>query len=150
MPFSPLAQLPKSLLHSQGLHLLLSTPSIMHSVSFSLVSLSVSLALVAPQSIQPAYNKRDVCIGNTASDRSTWCSYSTSTDYYTTWPDTGVTRDFYFSLQNITASPDGVERIVLTVNGSVPGPTIEANWLAVSTSTGSWLTSEGGIQSEST
>jgi FtsP/CotA-like multicopper oxidase with cupredoxin domain len=25
-------------------------------------------------------------------------------------------------------APDGIERVVLTVNGTVPGPTIEANW----------------------
>jgi hypothetical protein len=71
---------------------------------------------------------RDVCSGNTADDRSTWCDYDTSTDYYQTWPDTGVVRDFYFELTNTTAAPDGVERIVLSVNGTVPGPTIEANW----------------------
>jgi FtsP/CotA-like multicopper oxidase with cupredoxin domain len=29
---------------------------------------------------------------------------------------------------NTTASPDGFERNVLLVNGSLPGPTIEANW----------------------
>lgn len=31
-------------------------------------------------------------------------------------------------MQNITAAPDGVERVVLSVNGTVPGPTIEADW----------------------
>ena len=32
-------------------------------------------------------------------------------------------------MTNITAAPDGFERIVLAVNGTVPGPTIEANWV---------------------
>lgn len=35
---------------------------------------------------------------------------------------------YYFELTNTTASPDGVSREVLTVNGSVPGPTIYADW----------------------
>ncbi|KAF2267368.1 laccase-1 [Lojkania enalia] len=47
---------------------------------------------------------------------------------YSTVPDTGVTREFWFDVTNTTIAPDGVERIVLAVNGSVPGPTIEANW----------------------
>ena len=29
---------------------------------------------------------------------------------------------------NTTAAPDGIERIILSVNGSVPGPTIIADW----------------------
>lgn len=35
---------------------------------------------------------------------------------------------YWFSVENSTVSPDGVERIGLTVNGSVPGPTIIADW----------------------
>lgn len=31
-------------------------------------------------------------------------------------------------ITNTTLAPDGVERIVLTVNGTLPGPTIEADW----------------------
>lgn len=69
-----------------------------------------------------------VCAGNTAADRSVWCDYNTSTNYYDTEVDTGVTVEYWFELANITAAPDGVARNVLTVNGSIPGPTIEANW----------------------
>lgn len=43
-------------------------------------------------------------------------------------PDTGVTREYWFNVENITAAPDGVERMVLAVNGSIPGPTIIADW----------------------
>jgi hypothetical protein len=69
------------------------------------------------------------CPGNTAVDRSLWCEYSTGTNYYTDGPDTGVTREYWLELTNITAAPDGVERVVLAVNGTIPGPTLEANWL---------------------
>lgn len=75
-----------------------------------------------------ASTNTSVCAGNSADDRSVWCDYSTSTNYYDEAPDTGVTVEYYFELTNITASPDGVSRDVLTVNGSIPGPTIEANW----------------------
>lgn len=65
---------------------------------------------------------------NSASDRSCWGDYDLSTNYYDVVPDTGVTREYWFSIENGTAAPDGIERIVLTVNGSVPGPTIIADW----------------------
>ena len=83
---------------------------------------------------------------NSASDRSCWGDYHTSTDYYNEvgglyhnrlWamlrtelqvPDTGVTRTYYLEITNTTASPDGVERIVQLVNGTLPGPTLVADW----------------------
>jgi hypothetical protein len=68
------------------------------------------------------------CAGNNASDRSTWCNYTTSTDYYNIVPDTGVTREYWLNLEQTTLSPDGVPRLALTVNGTVPGPTIIADW----------------------
>ncbi|KAF2115268.1 laccase-1 [Lophiotrema nucula] len=69
-----------------------------------------------------------VCSGNTADDRSVWCDYSIDTDWYSEAPDTGVTVEYWLDVTNVTLAPDGVERLVLAVNGTVPGPTIEANW----------------------
>lgn len=43
-------------------------------------------------------------------------------------PNTGRTVEYWLEVANTTASPDGVERSVLAVNGSIPGPTIIANW----------------------
>ncbi|KAH7407626.1 Cupredoxin [Cadophora sp. MPI-SDFR-AT-0126] len=65
---------------------------------------------------------------NSASDRSCWGDYDLTTDYYTTVPDTGVTREYYLELVNTTASLDGVERMALLVNGTFPGPTLFADW----------------------
>ncbi|KAF2445480.1 multicopper oxidase [Karstenula rhodostoma CBS 690.94] len=84
-------------------------------------------AMPAPQ-ISPSLSTRAVCEGNTASDRSVWCDYSIDTNWYDEAPDTGITVEYWFEVQNITAAPDGFERIVLAVNGTVPGPLIEANW----------------------
>ncbi|KAI1389017.1 putative multicopper oxidase [Hypoxylon trugodes] len=57
-----------------------------------------------------------------------WGDHSLSTNWYDEVPDTGVTREYWLEIQNSTAAIDGVERVVLTVNGSVPGPTIIADW----------------------
>ncbi|KAI5864444.1 putative multicopper oxidase [Durotheca rogersii] len=57
-----------------------------------------------------------------------WGDYSLSTNWYDKVPDTGVTREYWLEIQNRTEKVDGVERVVLVVNGSVPGPTIFADW----------------------
>lgn len=76
-------------------------------------------------SSSPSLSRR--CV-NDANDRSCWGDYDISTNYYDVVPDTGVTRTYYFNLVNTTDAPDGVERVVLSVNGTVPGPTIIADW----------------------
>ncbi|KAJ5777184.1 hypothetical protein N7520_000430 [Penicillium odoratum] len=68
------------------------------------------------------------CSGNTASTRNEWCQYDINTDYTTVVPETNVTREYYFNLEKVTVSPDGRSRMGLAINGSIPGPTIEANW----------------------
>lgn len=71
---------------------------------------------------------RSTCSGNTNTTRSEWCDYSLTTDYYTTYPDTGVTREYYFTLEEVTIAPDGFSRTAYSINGSFPGPTITADW----------------------
>ncbi|KAH7067626.1 laccase-1 precursor [Paraphoma chrysanthemicola] len=71
---------------------------------------------------------RSACSGNTASTRSSWCDYSTDTDYYSTVPDTGVTREYWLELTDVTVAPDGVSRSAMAVNGTIPGPTLFADW----------------------
>jgi hypothetical protein len=95
------------------------------SLLVGLIALPVVFAAPKPSSHSSQLSKR--CT-NSATDRSCWGDYDTSTNYYTTVPDTGVTREYWFDVQNGTASPDGIERVVLTVNGTIPGPTIIADW----------------------
>lgn len=95
-------------------------------LSFLLLLVALSAALAAPrQDLTPS--KR--CVHGPA-DRACWGDFGLSTDYYDidAVPDTGVVREYWFDVQNGTAAPDGVERIVFTVNGSFPGPTIIADW----------------------
>ncbi|KAK5999269.1 Laccase-2 [Cladobotryum mycophilum] len=99
----------------------------------SLAFLWYSAAFAEPSSGQSTGNllsndiKRGYC-ENSPSNRSCWGYYDTSTNYYTQIPDTGRTVEYWLEITNTTAAPDGVERMVLAVNGSVPGPTISANW----------------------
>ncbi|KAE9365617.1 multicopper oxidase [Stipitochalara longipes BDJ] len=99
----------------------------MHFPSLLVGLFALPLALAAPKSAYSSNTLSKRCT-NSATDRSCWGDYDTSTNYYTTVPDTGVTREYWFDVQNGTASPDGIERVVLTVNGTVPGPTIIADW----------------------
>jgi hypothetical protein len=62
-------------------------------------------------------SSRDACSGNTASTRSEWCGYSIDTDYMTEVPNTGVTREYWLTLDDMTVAPDGVSRSAMAVNG---------------------------------
>ncbi|KAI0016542.1 multicopper oxidase [Xylariomycetidae sp. FL0641] len=96
---------------------LLSGISALHSLPF---------VAAAPHPEHPSLSKR--CDFDSASSPECWGDFSLSTDWYSEAPDTGVTREYWLELVNKTAAPDGVERMVLTVNGTVPGPTLYADW----------------------
>lgn len=87
-----------------------------------------SFASPALPALSPLVSKRAACAGNTATTRSEWCDYSLETDYSIVTPDTGVTREYWFELTDVTVSPDGYKRSAIAINGSIPGPTIVADW----------------------
>ncbi len=60
---------------------------------------------------------RAACDGNTASTRSEWCDYSIDVDPADEVPDTGVTREYWLELTDVTVAPDGVSRSAMAVNG---------------------------------
>ena len=90
----------------------------------SLLLLSTSIT-AHPHSSSSSLSKR--CV-NSADDRTCWGDYDISTNYYEVSPDTGVVREYWFDITNTTASPDGIEHLIMAVNGTVPGPTIIADW----------------------
>lgn len=96
-----------------------------NSIIRSVLLASVAEAAVAPRASQPSLSKR--CT-NSADSRSCWGDFDISTNYYEDGPDTGVVREYWFNIVNTTISPDGVERVGLSINGSIPGPTIIADW----------------------
>ncbi|OJJ42367.1 hypothetical protein ASPZODRAFT_147354 [Penicilliopsis zonata CBS 506.65] len=65
---------------------------------------------------------------NTATSRHCWGEYSIETNYYTTAPSTGHTVEVWLSVQEGMCSQDGYRRPCMTFNGTMPGPTITANW----------------------
>ncbi|KAF2851566.1 multicopper oxidase [Plenodomus tracheiphilus IPT5] len=71
---------------------------------------------------------RSLCSGNTANTRSEWCDYSIDTDYASVVPDTGITREYWLELSDVTVAPDGVSRSAMAINGTIPGPTLFADW----------------------
>ena len=44
------------------------------------------------------------------------------------WPDSGNVCKYEFTMMNVTLSPDGIPKQMLTVNGQYPGPLVECNW----------------------
>jgi hypothetical protein len=65
---------------------------------------------------------------NSPTARNCWGDYSIDTDYQKMTPDTGVTREYWLVAEELILAPDGYKRQVLAFNGTVPGPTIWANW----------------------
>lgn len=79
----------------------------------------------------PNPEKRDTntpCAGNTPNNRQQWCNHNIYTDSTTTTPDTGIIQEFWFDLTQANLAPDGRERWTLSINETIPGPTIIANW----------------------
>ncbi|RMY20734.1 hypothetical protein D0867_03796 [Hortaea werneckii] len=68
------------------------------------------------------------CAGQPGSDPEKFCGYTALDSVYEVMPITCKTREYNFEVTNTTLSPDGVERLVLAVNGQMPGPAITANW----------------------
>lgn len=61
---------------------------------------------------------------NSPTSRSCWGQYNIDTNYYDVVPDTGVTREYWLTLDSIDCAPDGYQRTCMAFNGTVPGPTI--------------------------
>lgn len=71
-----------------------------------------------------------VGVGHGPNTRNCWAQGFTSlTDMYTSWPNTGVIRSYNLRIENTTCSPDGAgSRVCMLINGRTPGPTIVADW----------------------
>ncbi|BCS27040.1 uncharacterized protein APUU_60088A [Aspergillus puulaauensis] len=68
------------------------------------------------------------CAGNTPDTRSSWCDYNIDTNYHDITPNTGVTREYWLEIDEITANIDGYSRPAMAINGTIPGPTLYADW----------------------
>ncbi|KAH7139617.1 Cupredoxin [Dactylonectria estremocensis] len=88
------------------------------------------LAAALPSAPQPhsPLQARSACEGNTPTTRSQWCDTDISTDYWVEPVDTGVTKEYWLDLSDVTVAPDGRSRSAMAINGSIPGPTLFADW----------------------
>jgi hypothetical protein len=57
-----------------------------------------------------------------------FCGADHTTDNYKFTPKTCRTVYYNLNIQNTTQAPDGQSRVVLAVNGQVPGPVLKASW----------------------
>ena len=58
----------------------------------------------------PSLQARGTSCTNTATSRGCWGNYSIDTNFYEETPNTGVTREYWLSVQNTTLAPDVISR----------------------------------------
>ncbi|KAK6858378.1 Laccase [Apiospora arundinis] len=103
----------------------------MFALASSLLLPLVAVPLVSGHVINPfqsQFTPRSACEGNTPDTRSSWCDFDINTDYVNVVPDTGVTREYYLDLTEVEVAPDGISRFAMAINGTIPGPTLTADW----------------------
>ncbi|GME46776.1 Laccase-1 precursor [Neofusicoccum parvum] len=55
-------------------------------------------------------------------------NFNILTDFDALFPTSGETVTYDLEITNTTMAPDGVERLIMAVNGQYPGPTLIADW----------------------
>ncbi|GKU14531.1 laccase-1 precursor protein [Fusarium langsethiae] len=101
----------------------------MHCVAlYSLLYLALASCSRALPGPVARIQQKGPCSGNTPSTRDQWYGYDIHSDYYSVIPDSGVTREYWLEISEIVFAPDGVPRFAQAINGTVPGPTIFADW----------------------
>lgn len=119
---------PSKLLPNQVQSLHLSCKMFFVRTFLSLLTLASGSVARPPTRQDLASERRQTACENTPTSRRCWGNYSVDTDYYDTIPDTGVVREYWLNVEDSTISPDGFLTNSITFNGTVPGPTITADW----------------------
>lgn len=102
--------------------------SLMMKVALAFCTLATStfaltLSSETGELVEPYLSPKQYC-ENTPTSRSCWGDFDIDTNYYTTFPDTGVTREYWLSVEDIDCAPDGYNTTCKAFNGTIPGPTI--------------------------
>ncbi|KAK4243535.1 laccase-2 [Corynascus novoguineensis] len=88
-----------------------------------------SLALSIPRDPESSLQPRQEACENTPTSRHYWGEFNTDTNYYAVTPDTGgPPKEFWLSVVEGPYAPDSYNRTCMTFNGTIPGPTIIADW----------------------
>jgi hypothetical protein len=88
-------------------------------------AMAISLPYTQDHDLTSNLMSRQSNCENSPTSRSCWGNYSIDTNYYDVFPDTGVTREIYLSIEEGSCAPDGYNTTCQTINGTVPGPLIE-------------------------
>ncbi|KAJ9221105.1 CAZyme family AA1 [Paecilomyces variotii] len=72
-------------------------------------------------------DSRNCWLRETHSKQPVFSEYDITTDYEAKWPQ-GVTREYWLEVSEKTISPDGTPKLSQLINGTYPGPLIEACW----------------------
>ncbi|CAG8971875.1 hypothetical protein HYALB_00001988 [Hymenoscyphus albidus] len=90
---------------------------------------SLAIGLVGVSALPSTPEQRGFQHCNTPRTRSQWCgNFKISTDSEEKWPSTGQIRKYDLVVSAWRLAPDGNETDVLMINGSIPGPTLYADW----------------------
>ncbi|KAL2692020.1 hypothetical protein Neosp_002416 [[Neocosmospora] mangrovei] len=101
----------------------------MYKTLYSLLPLVLATPINAlPEIHHTQIHRREPCSGNTPSSRDQWCDFDINSDYYTVTPETGITREYWLEISEVLVALDGVERPAQAINGTIPGPTLFADW----------------------
>ncbi|KAI8686049.1 Laccase 4 [Fusarium keratoplasticum] len=101
----------------------------MYKTLYSFLSLVLATPIsTLPETHHTQIQRREPCSGNTPSTRDQWCDFDIHSDYYTVTPETGVTREYWLEISEVLVALDGVERPAQAINGTIPGPTLFADW----------------------
>ncbi|KAF2396900.1 hypothetical protein EJ06DRAFT_177362 [Trichodelitschia bisporula] len=68
------------------------------------------------------------CEGQPGNDPDDWCGLDIYTNFYEEAPKTCRVVSYSIDITNSTIAPDGITRMALLINGSMPGPPIRASW----------------------
>jgi hypothetical protein len=94
-----------------------------------LATITGSFAFSIPHREDALLQPRQSPCENTPESRHCWGEHSIDTNYYEVVPDTGAPpKEFWLSVVEGPCAPDGYQRTCMTFNGTVPGPTIIADW----------------------
>ena len=65
---------------------------------------------------------------NSVTDRNCQGDYDITTNYYNKGPNTGVIQEYWFEIINIITTLNNIKRLILSINSTVPRPTIIVDW----------------------
>ncbi|KAH6664856.1 laccase-1 precursor [Halenospora varia] len=100
------------------------------------LALGLTAASALPEAKLTALHGRQSEAGgcDNSQDRTQWCGKGTiKTDGEATWPNkdtpaAAATKTFNIEVAEATLAPDGIQKPMLVINGTYPGPTIIADW----------------------